>query len=239
MFFILKINILLRFQPLSLLQKQKYMNAKTIFITGIGTDVGKTVIAAIFVEALRADYWKPVQAGNLDYTDSDKVKALISNDLSIIKTEAYRLQTPASPHLAAAIDGVNISKSALTPPQNPTRHLIVEGAGGLMVPLRSDYLWSDWLSENPLPVVVVSRNYLGSINHTLLTINALQQKKIPILGIVFNGVPNESTESVIEAQTGLPVLLRVSEEAIIDKKMILRYADILGTNLQKLNISLI
>ena len=220
------------------------MNAKTIFITGIGTDVGKTIIAAIFVEALRADYWKPVQAGDLDYTDSDKVKALISNDLSIIKTEAYRLQTPASPHLAAAIDGVNISKSALAvpqniTPQNLTRHLIIEGAGGLMVPLRADYLWSDWLVGNPLPVVVVSRNYLGSINHTLLTINVLQQKKIPILGIVFNGVPNESTESVIEAQTGLPVLLRVSEEAVIDKKMILRYAEMLQTNLQKLNIPLI
>lgn len=166
-----------------------------LFITGIGTDVGKTITAAIITQALEADYWKPIQAGDIDQSDSHKIQQYISNQKTIIHPNSYQLNTPASPHLAAELDGVSIVLDQIIEPKTKN-HLVIEGAGGVLVPLNStdcviDFVRSDY------KVIVVSRHYLGSINHTLLTVEALQNRKIKIAGIVFSGTENKATESII------------------------------------------
>ncbi|MEM8847356.1 MAG: dethiobiotin synthase, partial [Bacteroidota bacterium] len=139
-----------------------------VFVTGISTEVGKTVASAIVVEALEADYWKPVQAGDLENSDSHKIERLISNTKTKIHPNAYALNTPMSPHAAAEIDGVKVDLEKINPPQTEN-HLVIEGAGGLLVPLNERDTIHDLIQPN-YKVIVVSRHYLGSINHTLLTI---------------------------------------------------------------------
>ncbi len=178
------------------------------FITGIGTEIGKTVVSAIVTEYLQADYWKPVQSGDLHWTDTMKVQSLVSNTKSVFHPERHRLNAPLSPHASAALDGVQIKLSDFTIPVT-SNHLVVEGAGGLMVPLNEHEVLLDLIHQLQIPVILVSRNYLGSINHTLLSFEALQQRNIPIAGIVFNGEPNQASESFIENYTQLPVLFRV------------------------------
>jgi dethiobiotin synthetase len=178
------------------------------FITGIGTEIGKTLVSAIVTEYLQADYWKPVQSGDLHWTDTMKVQSLTSNSKSVFHPERHRLNAPLSPHASAALDGVQIKLSDFTLPQT-SNHLVVEGAGGLMVPLNEHDVLLDLIQQLQIPVILVSRNYLGSINHTLLSFEALKQRNIPIAGIVFNGEPNPASESFIENYTQLPVLFRV------------------------------
>ncbi|MBN8548024.1 MAG: dethiobiotin synthase [Deltaproteobacteria bacterium] len=204
-------------------RKSKEGRVKGYFVTGIGTDVGKTVISAILVQALGADYWKPIQAGSLGFTDSNIVRSLISNAESVIHPEAYRLNAPMSPHAAARLDGIHIELDTLRLPA-VTRPLIVEGAGGLMVPLDTGFLVRDLISSLGLPVILVSRNYLGSINHTLLSVEALKAKGIEIAGIIFNGERNEDSESFILEHTGVRLLGAVGIEEIIDQSTVLRYA---------------
>ena len=143
-----------------------------LFITGISTDVGKTIASAIIVEALQADYWKPIQAGDLNHSDTHKVQSLVSNSQSHFHSNSYALQTPASPHLAAAIDGLTIAMNQIQEPKT-NNHLVVEGAGGILVPLNETQSVVD-LIQPDYKVIVVSRHYLGSISHTLLTIEALK-----------------------------------------------------------------
>ena len=196
---------------------------KTYFITGIGTDIGKTIVSAILVEALKADYWKPIQSGDLHQTDTMKVQGLISNSTSDFFPEAYRLTEPMSPHAAAAIDGVTINLDSIkVPPTN--NNLIIEGAGGLMVPLNNDSLVIDLIEKLKVEVILVSRNYLGSINHTLLSVEALQRRNIPIKGIIFNGNPVNTSVKFICEYTGLKSLFRIDNEETIDKQTILKYA---------------
>ncbi|MGM8361036.1 dethiobiotin synthase [Flavobacterium sp. ARAG 55.4] len=195
-----------------------------LFITGIGTDVGKTIASAIITEALEADYWKPIQAGDLDTSDSHKIKAFLSNDKTIIHLNSYALNTPASPHLAAEIDGITIDKSNIIEPSTQN-HLVIEGAGGIFVPLNDNETIVD-LIQSDYKVIVVSRHYLGSINHTLLTIEALQNRKIAIAGIVFNGEENLATESIILKKTGIPCIGRISQEPYFDQNVIREYADL-------------
>ena len=172
---------------------------KKIFITGIGTDVGKTVVSAIVVEALKADYWKPIQAGELEFSDSDKVKALISNEDSKIFDNSYALKTPMSPHAAAKIDGINIDIDTIKLP--PTKNnIVIEGAGGLLVPLNEKETILDLIKKD-FKIVVVSRHYLGSINHTLLTVEMLKQSGFHINGIIFIGNENAATEELNEDYT--------------------------------------
>lgn len=197
---------------------------RKIFVTGIGTGIGKTVISAILTEALKADYWKPVQAGELENTDTMKVQQLVSNTVSVFHPESYRLTGFMSPHAAAAIDNVKIDFDSIQLPDTD-KTLIIEGAGGLMVPLNDDQLVIDLIKYLDAEVVLVSQNYLGSINHTILSIEALKNRNIEVLGVIFNGKPNEQTESVVLSYSGLKCLGRVMEEKEINKAVIMRYAE--------------
>lgn len=203
-----------------------------LFITGIGTDVGKTITAAIITQALEADYWKPIQAGDIDHSDSHKIQHYISNQKTIIHPNSYQLNTPASPHLAAELDDVSIVLDQIIEPKTKN-HLVIEGAGGVLVPLNStdcviDFVRSDY------KVIVVSRHYLGSINHTLLTVEALQNRKIKIAGIIFSGTENKATESIILQKTKLTCIGRIDEEPYFDQNVIQYYADIFRDNLSEI-----
>jgi dethiobiotin synthetase len=200
--------------------------ANRYFITGIGTGVGKTIAAAIVCEALQADYWKPVQSGDLDNSDTKVVQSLISNSLTKFFPERHALSQPMSPHAAAAIDGVRISPRDFSLPETSNR-LVIEGAGGLMVPLNEHYLMIDLIEDLNTSVILVSRNYLGSINHTLLSAEALLKRSIPVTGIIFNDSPNEATEKIIADYTGIPVLCRIQSEQAWTKSLIADYAAIL------------
>ena len=203
-----------------------------LFITGIGTDVGKTIASAIVVEALEADYWKPIQAGDLDNSDSHKVKSLVSNTKSQFHDNSYKLNTPASPHLAAALDGIVINLKHIKEPKTEN-HLVIEGAGGILVPLNQNDCIVDLIQED-YKVIVVSRHYLGSINHTLLTIAALQQRKIAIAGIIFSGDENKATEEIILMKTDAKFIGRIDNEPYFDANVIGYHADIFRENLLNL-----
>lgn len=199
------------------------------FITGIGTDVGKTVVSAIVSEALQASYWKPIQAGDLDNSDSIKIKNLTEN--VIVLEEGVKLTQPMSPHAAAEIDKVNISVNDFRLP-NIIGNLIVEGAGGMMVPINSNgLLLVDLIKEFRLPTILVSRHYLGSINHTLLSVEVLKNRNIPIEGIIFVGDENKATEEIILSVTKLNVLARIPEVAVVDKTFIKEQAELLNRTL--------
>lgn len=200
------------------------------FITGIGTDVGKTIVSAIFTEVLQADYWKPIQSGDLDNSDSDKVKKLISNSTSVFHESAYNLTTPASPHYSAELDGITIDLKKIKEPKTKN-HLVIEGAGGLYVPLNQNNTILD-LIQPDYKIVVVSRHYLGSINHTLLTIEALKAKGLDIFGIVFNGEKNPATEDIILTKTGINHLGNIEPEPYFDKNVVRYYADKFEENLK-------
>jgi dethiobiotin synthetase len=203
-----------------------------LFITGISTDVGKTIASAIIVEALQADYWKPIQAGDLDHSDTHKVQSLVSNSNSLFHLNSYALQTPASPHLAAAIDGITIAMNQIQEPKT-NNHLVVEGAGGILVPLNETQSVVD-LIQPDYKVIVVSRHYLGSINHTLLTIEALQNRKIQVAGIIFSGDENTSSESIILSRTRVPFIGRIAQEPYFDTNVISEYAELFRENLLKI-----
>lgn len=194
-----------------------------LFVTGIGTDVGKTIVSSILTEALEADYWKPIQAGELETGDSHTVANLISNNKTVIHPNAYALKTPMSPNAAAAIDGVVIDLKKIKEPQ-VKGHLVTEGAGGLLVPLNDSETILD-LIQPDYKVIVVSRHYLGSINHTLMTIQLLQQKGFDV-AIIFNGAENKTSENIIQKMTGVSVLGRVDDEPYFDKNVVKEYAAI-------------
>lgn len=196
---------------------------KNIFVTGIGTGVGKTIVSAIVTEALQADYWKPVQTGLVEGTDSEWVKRHISNTKTIIHPEAFCLKLPASPHAAAEAEGVSIKINDIKLPHT-NNILVIEGAGGLMVPLNDKELMIDLIKKIDAGVLLVIKHYLGSINHSLLSILALQQYKIPVIGIVFNGRPNLQSEKAILSYANLPVAGRTGEEKSFSPSVISRYA---------------
>lgn len=194
-----------------------------LFITGIGTDVGKTIASAIITQSLEADYWKPVQAGDLDNSDSHKIQCYISNNKTVIHENSYMLNTPASPHLAAEIDGITIDLKKIIEPSTDN-HLIIEGAGGILVPLNDNDCIID-LIQPDYKVILVSRHYLGSINHTLLTFEALKNRNIPVAGIVFSGDENKATEEIILSKTKAKFIGRIENEPYFDQNVIQYYAD--------------
>ena len=200
------------------------------FITGIGTEVGKTVISAIVTEALQADYWKPIQAGDLEYSDTHKVQDLISNSRTKLFSNAFALNTPMSPHASAEIDNLSIQTSNIKTPKT-SNLLVVEGAGGILVPISETETILD-LIEPSDKVILVSKHYLGSINHTLLSAEVLKAKGIKNVGILFNGNEHPTTESIIKKMTQLPVIGRVNEEPEINKAIVLKYAESLQQSLK-------
>lgn len=207
------------------------MNKKTIFITGIGTDVGKTITSAIITEALQADYWKPVQSGDLHHTDSIKVEQLVSNPKSVFHPAVYALQTPVSPHYAAALDEITIELSQLKR-LSTENHLVIEGAGGVLVPLNDQHTILDLIYPDDF-VIVVSRHYLGSINHTLLTLEVLKAAGFKKIGIIFSGDAYSSTEDIILKKFQLPLLGRIEVEPYFDANVVLEYAERFLPDLEK------
>ncbi|MGM0588925.1 MAG: dethiobiotin synthase [Bacteroidota bacterium] len=180
-----------------------------IFVTGTDTGIGKTVIAGILTQGLNAHYWKPVQSGLDEQTDSEWVADVIDNGSERVLPERYRLNEPMSPHASAEIDGVEIGLHDFMIPEGfreTDKPLIVEGAGGIHVPLNDRDMMVDLMRQLGLPVLVVARSTLGTLNHTLLTIEALRSRTIPVLGIVLNGPQQESNQSTLQRMTGLPVL---------------------------------
>lgn len=197
------------------------------FITGIDTDSGKTLVSAIVCEALKADYWKPIQAGLPK--DADTVKSLISNNFTTIHPERYLLKMPASPHAAAKAENITIQLSDFEAPTTNT--LVIEGAGGCLVPINQRDFVIDLAVRFTAQVILVADLYLGSINHTLLTAQLLKQKSVSVLGIVFNGDSNPESESIILHHTGYKMLLHVNREKLITKNIIRSYADTFNRSL--------
>ena len=171
-------------------------NCRGFLITGTDTGIGKTVVSAMLVDALDATYYKPVQAGLDEETDTEFVQRVLDLLPSQFIQEAYRLNTPASPHLAAAIDGIEIDMQQLALPvtSNP---LIVEGAGGVLVPLSAKTLFIEMFQIWQLPAIVCARTTLGTINHTLLTIESLRRWSVSVHGVIFVGDPHEENETII------------------------------------------
>jgi dethiobiotin synthetase len=196
------------------------MTNKPIFVTGIGTGIGKTIVSAILVEKLKADYWKPIQSGDLEDSDTLKVKSLITNTISAFHPEAYRLTQPFSPHKSAKIDNITIEADKITLPKTDNQ-LIIEGAGGLMVPLNDNFLMIDLIKQLDAEVILVSQNYLGSINHTLLSILALKEYNLPIKGIIFNGTTDVDSENYILNHSGIKKLGHITGFYKIDKTTII------------------
>ncbi|MDR5589159.1 dethiobiotin synthase [Christiangramia sp. SM2212] len=196
---------------------------KTYFITGIGTEVGKTVVSAIITESIQGDYWKPIQAGDLDNSDSHKLKKLVSNKETVFFDNAFALETPMSPHAAAEIDGIKIEVSKIKRPET-SKDLVIEGAGGLMVPINDDEVIADLISNEDI-VILVSRHYLGSINHTLLSIEALKSRGLSKIGVIFSGAEHPTTEAAIRKIGNVGVIGRIDEEPYFDQMVIREYAE--------------
>lgn len=193
-----------------------------IFVTGISTNVGKTIAAAIITEALKADYWKPIQSGDLEQSDSERVANLISNKKTVIHKSSYSLKAPLSPHAAAKLEGITIDSNTIEEP-NTENHLVIEGAGGILTPLNDYDTILDLIMPN-YKVIVVSENYLGSINHSLLTIYWLQQRGYDV-AVLFNGDENKDSESLILNRTGASLIGRIAREDHFDKSIIKKYAE--------------
>ena len=206
-----------------------------IFITGIGTGIGKTVVSAIVTEALQADYWKPIQAGFEEGTDSELVKSLISNTKTTIHPEVYKLKMPASPHIAARKEGVEISLKRIVKnsPYAPLGDVgIIEGAGGIMVPLNDKEFVIDLIEQLKAKVILVSRNYLGSINHSLLTASICKQRGIEVIGWIFNDQYLDYENEIVE-WSGYPKIASIPWAEKIDKAFVLQQAELIKEGLLK------
>jgi dethiobiotin synthetase len=202
----------------------------SIIIAGIHTGIGKTVCSAVICQALGYDYWKPVQAGDLDNTDSIFIGKNVENTSCIVHAERHRLNIAASPHYAAAMDGIEIKPGDFMLPKT-RNHVVVETAGGIMSPLSNNFLNIDLMEQLQLPAILVSNNYLGSINHTLLTIEAMQKRNIPIKGIVFSGSEFASTREFVLQYTKLPLLFSIPPFEKINSETIAAFAKTLSIHL--------
>lgn len=194
------------------------------FVTAIHTDSGKTLVSAILTQMLGVAYWKPVQSGSP--RDTDTVKSLVTNPAVSFLEEAFLLKTPASPHAAARIDQVDVRLEAIKMP-SIQKGLVMEGAGGLMVPLNEDEMMVDLIQSSRAETVVVSNFYLGSINHTLLSYELLKSRNIPVKGVIFNGDDNPESRDIILNKTGWKHLLSIPQESEITSDTVLKYATIL------------
>jgi dethiobiotin synthetase len=189
-----------------------------LLITGTGTDVGKTVVAAILMAGTRGLYWKPVQSGLEDATDTQWIQRATGLPERHFMPERHKLRRPLSPHASAALDGVSIELSDFqVPDPAPRDHLIVEGAGGVLVPLNDRYFMLDLFIHLGLPVLLVASSQLGTINHTLLTLNTLKSSQVPVLGVVMNGPRDESNRRAIEHYGEIPVVAQIEPLSTLDE----------------------
>jgi dethiobiotin synthetase len=196
---------------------------KALWVVGTDTNVGKTVVSALLAQGLGASYWKPIQSGLDGPTDTDNVRMFTQLPSNYFLREAYSLKTPASPHLSARIDGVQIDLEKFLWPREQDiagNGLIVEGAGGLMVPVNDSKFMIDLTEQLHAPVVVVCRSALGTINHTLLTINALKSRNIPIIGFIMNGEPHRENELAVEKYGNVSLLARIPHLESIDSEFL-------------------
>lgn len=196
---------------------------RKIFITGIGTGVGKTIVSAIVTQALHADYWKPIQTGYGEGMDSDVIRKLVRNKKTKIHPEAYCLTKPASPFAAAEEQGIKIEIKNIIMPRTDNV-LVIEGAGGLMVPINENELMIDMIEQWDAEVILVSQNYLGSINHTMLSCLALADRNLKVLGIIYNGEDNLMAERSILSFCEFPVIGRIKPENIFTPEKVSAYA---------------
>lgn len=196
---------------------------RKIFVTGIGTDVGKSVVSAVLTEALHADYWKPIQTGSAFGTDTEQIKKLVANEKSVFHPEAFCLSRYVSPYAAALEQNIEIDIASIKLPQTDNT-LIIEGAGGLMVPITIKTFIIDLIQQFDAETILVVQNYLGSINHTLLSTELLKSRGIKTTGLIFNGPPNPVSEKVIVEYSGLPILGRINKEVQITKEIVSKYA---------------
>jgi dethiobiotin synthetase len=203
--------------------------SNSYFITGIGTDVGKTVVSSILCELLHATYWKPIQSGDLQNSDSKKIQQWLNNTVEIIP-EAHLFSEALSPHVASKIDGVSINPAMLNLPKT-AGNLIVEGAGGWLVPINeAGITFADLAEQWNIPIILVSRHYLGSINHTLLSIESIQSRNVNIHGIIYVGEPLPDTCEIIEKITGVKTLFTVPIFDKVDKETIKLFVNELVKN---------
>jgi len=195
---------------------------RPLFVTGIGTNVGKTIVSAILAQQLKADYWKPVQAGDLNCSDRDTVSSLVSNEHTVFHPETYRFQLAASPHQAAQVEDVKIKLTDFILPVTK-KHLIIEGAGGLMVPLSNQFRMIELIQHFKAAAILVIRNYLGCINHSLLSMEALSSRNIPLQAVIINGEMDDVTANILynffPADT---VFANTPEFTTLNKQAILR-----------------
>jgi dethiobiotin synthetase len=203
-------------------------------ILGIHTGIGKTIASAVLVEALHADYWKPIQAGDLENSDSKKVSSWLSNQASRVHPEAFRLTKPLSPHEAAAHDGVKVEIETLSWPETDN-FLVVETAGGVLSPVNAHATVADFVSHYHLPSILVVRHYLGSINHTLASMEVIRARKIKLLGIVVSGTPNAASQSFIEGYSGIKFLTTIPEMPTVTRTSIQEAASVIHGDLKPLN----
>lgn len=175
------------------------------FVTGTDTGIGKTVVSAMLMSALNASYWKPIQAGLDEETDTEFVQRVSAVASEKIIPEKFRLETPMSPHAAADIDNVNIELSDFKLPKYSSKHLIVEGAGGLIVPINWKETIIDLIAHLDLPVLLVARSSLGTLNHTLLSLEALKSRGITVFAVILNGEKHPSNKETIEKFGEIPV----------------------------------
>lgn len=196
---------------------------KNIIVAGIGTDVGKTVVSAILATVLKADYWKPIQCGSEKDSDSFVMKSLLYPKNHHIFPPAYAFNEPCAPQKAASIESKTMDCSHVNLPIT-SRYLVIEGVGGVLVPLNEQELCLDLFKKWTASWIVVSKHYLGSINHTLLTTEILKQHQLPVLGLIFNGNPDSHTESAILNHSQLPMLARLLPENTINYSTIQRYS---------------
>ena len=200
-----------------------------VFVTGTGTEVGKTVVSAALVSALGADYWKPVQTG--DDSDTDIVARLAAPGPGRTHVSAHVYQAPLSPHEAARLEGAAISLEDFVLPETD-RPLVVEGAGGVLVPLNDRDTMADLMSRLGLPSVLVALSGLGTINHTLLSLEALKARDIPVLGVIMNGEPNAANADAVRTFGGVPVLFEISPLEPLDESTVADMAQGLSAALQ-------
>ena len=204
---------------------------RKIFVTGIGTDVGKTVVSAVLTEALQADYWKPIQTGSGFGTDTEKIKRLISNTTTVCHPEAYSFEASVAPLAASLAEKRPIDFESMKMPET-NNHLIIEGAGGLLVPITEKHFMTDLIKKFDIEVVLVVQNYLGSINHTLLSTEYLKSQGVKVLGLIITGTENPASEEIIIRNTEFPLLGRIKREVAITPEIIKKYAEIFAEKLK-------